>query len=366
LIWASGSEDLRRDLVEAYKWVLLATENKGVWGSVATDLKAQLDDVLRLDQKLEAKKRADAWKQALKALSEAPSPEAPRGPVEPAAATVCPGWPFPTLPCREKPPPFAPKRDERGAGSTAPAPAPIVSSVTPPPAAPPPPAPLEQLTSALTQIDCAALRAQTSPQGGPVISGTVADAAQRAKVMQAAARFFPGSRADVNLEIVPAPLCRSLAELNAIRLTGLAGENGIAARLAGGRAELREGDPIRVEVRGPAYPVSLRIDYFTLDGQVLHLWPNSQDLRVELGARETRVFGNGVNGKTWNAGGAPFGTEMIAAIATPHPLDLGGPRREVEPAADYLRDLERALQRETALPGTSNSFAMVLVRTRGR
>jgi hypothetical protein len=198
-----------------------------------------------------------------------------------------------------------------------------------------------------------------------VVSGTVPDAEQRAKVVQAAARFFPNNRADVSVEVVPPPLCRSLSELNAMSLTGLVADKGLAIRLAGGKAELREGDPIKVEVRGLAYPVNLRIDYFTLDGQVLHLWPNSQDLTVELPARGTRVFGDGVNGKTWNAGGAPFGTEMIAAIATARPLELGL-RPEVEPALNYLRDLERALQHDATPPGTPNSAATLLVRTRGR
>ncbi len=199
-----------------------------------------------------------------------------------------------------------------------------------------------------------------------MISGTVPDAEQRAKVVQAAARLFPNSRAEVNVDVVPPPLCRSLSELNAIRLAGLAPGDGLGLRLAGGKAELRESDPIKVEIRAPGYAVNLRIDYFSLDGQVLHLWPNSRDLRVELAARETRVFGDGANGKTWNAGGAPFGTELITAIATPRPLDLGGPRPEVEPAAGYLRDVERALQRAAAPPGAANSLATLLVRTRGR
>jgi len=47
LIWAAGSAGFPRDIVEAYKWVALATESKGVWGSIATDLKTQLEKVMR-------------------------------------------------------------------------------------------------------------------------------------------------------------------------------------------------------------------------------------------------------------------------------------------------------------------------------
>jgi hypothetical protein len=354
LIWASGSEDLRRDLVEAYKWVLLATANKGVWGSVATDLKAQLDDVLRLDQKLEAKKRADAWKQALKALSEAPSPEAPPapGPLTPAKGTTtsCPGWPFPTLPCTPGfpalpgPQPVQPPR---------------IPAERPPPVAK---SPLDELNDALTQIDCASLRGRASAQGAAVVSGTVPNADQKEKIVKLAGQFFPNGRPDIRVEIIPPPLCRSLSELNALRLAGLVTDDALGVRLAGRRAELREGDPIKVEVRAPAYPVNLRVDYFSLDGRVLHLWPNSQDRNIELGARETRVLGDGANSKTWNAGGAPFGTELITAIATPLPIDLGS-RPPIENAGDYLRELQRVLGKSGDHGGRPNALATLLVRT---
>jgi hypothetical protein len=67
----------------------------------------------------------------------------------------------------------------------------------------------------------------------------------------------------------------------------------------------------------------------------------------------------------WNAGGAPFGTEEIAVIATPSPLDLRGSRPMVEPALDYLRDLKQALGTMQA-SSKPNVLGTLLVRTRGR
>ena len=113
-IWAVGGDDFPAERVEAYKWILLASE-KGL----ATDLKAQLEKVLDRNQQADAQKRAAAWKEAHAAkLAEpsvavappgsagAPSIPPPRAtgsaPASAAKTGGCPGWPFPTLPCTEQ------------------------------------------------------------------------------------------------------------------------------------------------------------------------------------------------------------------------------------------------------------------------
>src|SRR5262249_24902967 len=116
---------------------------------------------------------------------------------------------------------------------------------------------------------------------------------------------------DLQISVMPPPLCRSLAEFDVMRRDGLLSETGIKARLAGGVQRLREGDPIRVEIKGASYAVSLRIDYFSLDGRVLHMCPNPEEPDgAPLMAGAKRVFGD-LGGKSWNTGGAPFGTEFI-------------------------------------------------------
>ncbi len=113
LISSAGSDDFPADLVEAYKWILLASE-KGL----ATEVKAQLAEVLDRNQLAEAEKRAAAWKQAVAkkaeaavapapasggALSSIPPPRASgAAPTTAAKSGGCPGWPFPTLPCTEQ------------------------------------------------------------------------------------------------------------------------------------------------------------------------------------------------------------------------------------------------------------------------
>jgi hypothetical protein len=222
---------------------------------------------------------------------------------------------------------------------------------------------MEQLNKAFAQIDCAALRGRLSAQSAPNISGTVPDEAQKAKVAQLVARFFPNSHPEIAIEIVPLPLCRALVALNAIRLAGLLADGNLALRLVNAAAQLREGDLIKIEVHAPAYAVNLRIDYFSLGGQVLHLWPNNDETSVKLVAGETRVFGQPGAHKVWAAGGAPFGTEFVSVIATPAALDLGAARRPVEPADDYLRELRAALTRTPAAAATPNIASVLIVHT---
>ncbi len=124
LIWSAGGTDFPPSLVEAYQWVVLAAASEGVWGSVAADLKAQLEAVTTPEQQAQGKKRAAEWKAtpaaappaaaAAPAIAPTPtvaaapatSPGAPAAtsPSGVAATTAkgnggCPGWPFPTLPC---------------------------------------------------------------------------------------------------------------------------------------------------------------------------------------------------------------------------------------------------------------------------
>jgi len=383
LIWAVGGEKLAPDPVEAYKWVILAGESKGIWQTMAGELREQLDKVVSPQQREEATKRATAWRaartQPAAAAEAAPAAAAPAAatgaPVKPGG---CPGWPFPTLPCTEQFPALPgaptvhaaePPKPAQGDPTTPVTPIPAaVPPASPPPAAAPTSPALDTLNQALGGIDCAALRARLPGPGlPPIVTGTVPDASAKPKIAALAQRYFPATPAQIAVDIIAPPLCRALAELEAIRRAGLLTDGSLTVRLANGTGapQLQEGDLIRLEVRGPAYPVSLRIDYYSLDGRVQHLWPNDEEPGPKIAPGVIRVFGGATNGKTWKAGGAPFGVEQISVIATPQPLELHDPRPTVEQSLDYLRDLRRALA-AVKVPDKPNIFTSLLVTTHGR
>src|SRR5205823_14104109 len=70
LIWGAGGDGFPPDLIEAYKWAVLAGESKGVWGSVAADLRTQLDRGISPRERDQGKERATAWKDARKPMEE--------------------------------------------------------------------------------------------------------------------------------------------------------------------------------------------------------------------------------------------------------------------------------------------------------
>lgn len=373
LIWAVGSDDFPPDLAEAYEWLTLATESKGVWGTRASEVKPQFDRLVGLADQAKGKKLAADWKEDHSKPS-APNPAA-QTPASPGAAPgsgSCANWPFPGLPCVPIPsfpgaqPAAAPPVPPNGAAGqpTTQAAQPVTQ---PPPQtgvpAPTGEAPIDQLNKALAQIDCAALHARLSAQGVPSISGTVPDDQQKAKIPQIATRIFPTGHPEIAVEVVPPPLCRSLAALNAIRLSGLLSDGNLSLRLPNGTTQLHEGDLIQIEVRAPLFPVALRIDYFSIGGQVLHLWPNNDETTVSLVGGQTRIFGQPGAHKVWAVGGAPFGAEFISVIATPTALDFGALRRPVEPAEDYLRDLKTALGKSKTAAATPNIGAQLVVHT---
>lgn len=327
LIWAVGGDDFQPDLAKSYKWLIIASESKGVWGTRATEVKPQFDRLVGAADQAKGKKLAAEWKEehakpsAPGVTVQLPGPGAPApAPGSTPGTGSCANWPFPGLPCVPLPsfpgaqapvPPPVPPNGAPGQAPPQPAPA---------PAAPTPSsqAPSDQLNKALAQIDCAAR---------------------------------------------PQPICHSLTTLDAIRLAGLLIYSNLGLQLANGATQLHEGDLIQVEVHGPVYPVNLRIDYFSIGGQVLHLWPNNDEEVAALTAGQSRIFGQPGAHKVWAAGGAPFGTEFISVIATSASIDLGAARRPVEPAEDYLRDLRAALGRSAANPSRPNIAAVLMVHT---
>jgi hypothetical protein len=124
------------------------------------------------------------------------------------------------------------------------------------------------------------------------------------------------------------------AESTAIRLNPASGGGGKSG------TDLKEGDTLMVDVTTPNYQSYAAVDYFVLDGHVVHLLPNAVERETLAPPRYSATVGNLGN---WMIG-APFGTEMLVLLATPVPL-FDGLRPDSEAGADYLRALDTQLAR---------------------
>jgi serine/threonine protein kinase len=96
----------------------------------------------------------------------------------------------------------------------------------------------------------------------------------------------------------------------------------------------------------PSYNSYIYIDYYQLDGGVIHLFPNGTGLNKPVTAKTRHILGDIAKGqKQWQIN-PPFGTEMIVIIASSTPL-FDRPRPELEQAKDYLSALRKAITVKT-------------------
>jgi serine/threonine protein kinase len=251
----------------------------------------------------------------------APEPPAPTRQVEPQVSVQAP---------REPP---APPPATRVPEVVAPAPAPA----QPTPVAPPPPT-LASVASALGAVPCSAL-APAVRERTVRVEGYLPRSYGQAR-LRSLLTALPGvSAVELALQEVDDNKCGVL---------GVLGRYWVAHRLAGGGAGIRlhpkggnqlvEGDTLMVDVTTPNFESYVTVDYFVLDGSVVHLLPNLRARENLAPARYTATVGSLGN---WVIG-RPFGNELLVMIATPTP-PFGALRPESESAADYLRALDQQL-----------------------
>ena len=127
-------------------------------------------------------------------------------------------------------------------------------------------------------------------------------------------------------------------------------------------AQLVEGDPLVVNITTPPYEGYVTVDYFELDGSVLHMVPSPRARANQAPANYSATIGGMGN---WIVA-KPFGTEMIALIVTPAPL-FEAARPETEPKAAYLKALEQRLAQLGAKHGRDKvAVDLLQVTTRAR
>jgi serine/threonine-protein kinase len=219
-----------------------------------------------------------------------------------------------------------------------PPPAPQPQAVSPPPSPALPTATPEQIRDALAAglRNAACSLTQTTLQGSNVlVQGVVGEAYEDALRTAAAAALPAGSPAGaftLRLQNFPKDTYCGVLDL----LRGASG-GWITVSLSSGAATLRDRNPIRPEIVVPDYPSWLTVDYYQSDSQAFRMVPNPSHKAVLQSPGSTVTFRD----PTW-AAGAPFGTDMIVAIASSAPIPAKAPAGGGD-AKPYLAVLSRAL-----------------------
>ncbi|BCF91351.1 serine/threonine protein kinase [Paraburkholderia largidicola] len=239
--------------------------------------------------------------------------------------------------------------------------APAVASAPSTPAQPAPPT-LAAVTSALATLPCSALAASIQDRAVQV-RGFVPQHGE-AQVNERLATLPGVASTKVDVQHVSSDKCEVLKELGSYWTRNwLAGHiASLTARMPNG--VLTEGDPLVVDVRTPGYDSYVNIDYYVLDGSVVHMVPGPRAKDNQAPSHYSATIGSGGD---WIIS-KPFGQELVVLLITPAPL-FDTPRPESESRTDYLRALDTRLKQLASKYGQDHivaDFAQITSKARAR
>lgn len=263
--------------------------------------------------------------------------------------------------------PPTPAAAGEGAGSTAaPAQPPVAA---PPVAAPPETAPptAAAIAAALARVPCSALVG--TMRGNTLdVHGFLAKEVGARRLTETLGAMSGVATLNLDVQPLDADKCAVISVFGPYWAAHRRAGGGAAIRLAGANAGagavLSEGDSLMVDVTTPAAESFIAVDYYVLDGSVVHLLPNPR-------ARDNRAPPNytatiGSLGE-W-AVGKPFGTELVVVVTTPVPL-FDTLRSVSEPRGEYLAEVAKQLQQVGARNGADRigvDFLQINTRPRKR
>jgi hypothetical protein len=136
--------------------------------------------------------------------------------------------------------------------------------------------------------------------------------------------------------------------------------SGASIRTKAPNGQLTEGSPLVLNITTPGYDSYVNVDYYVLDGSVVHLVPN----RRQKGNQAPPNYSATIGGMGEWVIAKPLGSELIVLVVTPVPL-FDKLRPDSEPRADYLRDVDARLKEIAAKYGQARigvDFAPITTR----
>jgi type IV/VI secretion system ImpK/VasF family protein len=198
----------------------------------------------------------------------------------------------------------------------------------------------DRVAQQLQRYACADLALSTGTDGRSHVSGFVASTEEVVRVQQEVAALPDAAAPDFDLRIRAWPYCEVAAILKPYQMRNRDSKAGLQVlALSASQGRLREGDTVRIQVTGPTYGSNLRVDYYTSDGAVLHLVP--QPASVRLNPRQTVTLGSDMP-TSWLVS-PPFGTVLVAVLASSEPFAGLADRPPFELASAYLAALRESI-----------------------
>jgi eukaryotic-like serine/threonine-protein kinase len=196
----------------------------------------------------------------------------------------------------------------------------------------------ETLRSIASSARCALPQLSVGEDGRIGLSGLVGAGAPDAALRDAVQAGLPGATLIWETHGVDGPFCDVF---DAIRPIAETGSPALDVGLRDGVTRLSAHQFVLPIVNMPDFPAYLQVDYFSHDGSVAHLFPPRGAPNPVFASNATVTLGLD-HGKPNLEVAAPFGADLIVAVASSDPL-FAGPVREDETEQTYLPALKAAI-----------------------
>ncbi|WNC93285.1 protein kinase [Paraburkholderia sp. FT54] len=219
-------------------------------------------------------------------------------------------------------------------------PASPVAAVPTTPPAPPAPKPaltLAAVTSALTQVPCSALSASVQDHS-LTVRGYVSQRYGAAHLKQTLAALPGVDTLTLQAEPLADDKCDTIKAFAPYWIHNMQAGHVAALHVRPPGGQLSEGNPLIVDITTPGYDSYVNLDYYQLDGSVVHMVPSPRAKDNQAPPHYAATVGSAGD---WIIS-RPFGSELVVLLITPAPL-FDKPRPESESRADYLRALDTRL-----------------------
>lgn len=220
---------------------------------------------------------------------------------------------------------------------------------------------LSAVMPVLDQVSCAALDA--SVKDGTVEVSGYASQGFNAGQLESKLLALPGAKNVVaNVTPVSEEKCAVMDVYEPYWRMNRDKAEGTSVRTRNQNGEFTEGDPLVVKITTPAYESYVNLDYYSLDGGVVHMVPGPRIEANQAPPNYTATIGD--LGE-WTIA-EPFGSELVVVLNTPKPL-FDRPREEIEKGSDYLAALRERLEEMNKESGPGKITAdFVVINTRPR
>lgn len=203
----------------------------------------------------------------------------------------------------------------------------------------------ESVAAVLASIPCSALT-KSADGSGTLVQGYLAEDANLAQLKERLGAADGVNNLKLNVRQVNRDFCPVISALAPYWRSNQETGRATSIYTKGNNEQLIEGDSLIVNITTPGYDSYVNIDYYVLDGSVVHLVPSPRAKANQAPANYTATIGSP---GSWVVS-KPFGSELIALLITPVPL-FDNIRPEHESRAAYLQALEKQLKEIAAKYG---------------